>query len=155
MTGWSWIGKFIIVIIAALLLGVALGNLTLFKTATLGNPKLTAALLVQFTSHIGALALLWALGWRAAQQMRESGERMGVVAMIVLAFVTLLITSIGYVVLSSFITPFIAKDVKDVLNWIFICGVLAAAAWFILALFAGAEDLIAAVRDGMSGRRAV
>ena len=153
MAGWGWVGKYVIVIIVALLLGVALGNLALFKSATLGNPKLTAALLVQFITHMAALALLWTLGWRAAEQMRESGRRMSVVAMIVVAFITLVITAVGYVVLSNFITPFIAKGVKDVVNWVFIFGVLAAATWFVLALFSGAEDLIAAVRDGLAGKK--
>ena len=153
MNSWGWVGKYVIVIIVALLLGVALGNLALFKNAALGNPKLTAALLVQFITHMAALVLLWTLGWRSAEQMRESGQRLSVVAMIVLAFITLIITAVGYVVLSSFITPFIAKGVKEVVNWVFILGVLTAATWFILVLFAGAEDLIAAVRDGLSGKK--
>lgn len=153
MAGWGWTGKYVIVIIVALLLGVALGNLALFKNATLGNPKLTAALLVQFITHMAALALLWTLGWRAAQQMHESGPRLSVVAMIVVAFITLVITAVGYVVLSNFITPFIAKGVKDVVNWVFIVGVLTAAAWFVFALFSGADDLIAAVRDGLAGKK--
>jgi magnesium-transporting ATPase (P-type) len=153
MAGWGWVGKYVIVIVAALLLGVALGNLALFKGATLGNPKLTAGLLVQFITHMAALALLWTLGWRAAEQMRQSGQRLSAVAMIVLAFITLVITAVGYVVLSNFIDPFIAKGLKEVVSWVFIFGVLTVATWFILALFSGAEDLVASVRDGLTGKK--
>jgi uncharacterized membrane protein (DUF485 family) len=153
MTSWGWAGKYVLVMIVALLLGVALGNLALFQSATLGNPKLTAGLLVQFISHMGALALLWTLGWRTAEQMRESGQHRTTVAMIVLAFITLVITAVSYVVLSNFINPFIAKDMKEVVSWVFIFGVLAAATWFILALFSGAEDLIASLREALTGKK--
>lgn len=151
MANWGWTAKYAIVIIVALLVGVALGNLSLFKGASLGNPRLTAALLVQFTTHVAALALLWMLGLRVAAQMRESDERLGMVAMIVLAFVTLVITAAAYVVLSNFMTPFVAKGIREGVRWLFIAGVLAAATWFMLALFEGAEDLIGAVRGGMRG----
>lgn len=150
---WGWVGKYIIVIIAALILGMVLGNLALFKSATLGNPKLTAALLVEFITYAAALALVWMLGWQAAEQMRASGERMAVVANILVALTSLVITAIGYVVLSGFIDPFISKSVKQAVDWVFILGVVAAASWFILALFAGADDLIAAVRDAMGGKK--
>ena len=126
--------------------------------ADLGNfaewdPGVTAALLVEFISQGAALTLLWLLGWQAAQQMRAAGPRMVVVATIVVALVTLVITAVGYVVLSGFIHPFVSKGIKQAVDWIFILGVVAAASWFILALFAGADDLIAAVRDGLGGKK--
>ena len=150
---WSWVGRYVIVIIAALVLGAILSNLALFKSATLGNPKLTAALLVAFIAQSAALTLLWLLGWQAAQQMRVAGPRQAVVATILVALVTLLITAIGYVVLSGFIDPFMSKGVKQTVDWVFILGVVAAASWFILALFAGADDLIATVRDTLGGKK--
>ncbi|WP_019139982.1 hypothetical protein [Noviherbaspirillum massiliense] len=153
--GWGWVGKYVIVIIAALLLGVALGNLALFKSATLGNPRLTAARLAEFIAHMAALSLLWSLGWQAAQQMRDSSERLNGVATILVALVSLLITATGYVVLANFIGPFVSRDVMQMVNWLFILGVFGAAAWFIFALFAGADDLMAAVRDALAGKREV
>jgi eukaryotic-like serine/threonine-protein kinase len=150
---WAWVGKYIIVIIAALALGAILGNLALFKSATLGTPKLTASLLIGFIAQSAALALLWLLGWQAAKQMRAAGPRLTVVATILVALITLIITAIGYVVLASFFDPFISKGVKQMVDWAFILGVVAAASWFILALFAGTDDLIATVRDGMGGKK--
>jgi hypothetical protein len=66
---------------------------------------------------------------------------------------TLVIIAVGYIVLSNFINPFIAKDMKEVVRWVFIFGVLAAATWFVCVLFSGAEDLIASVRDGLTGKK--
>ena len=43
---WIWIGKYVVVIIVALVLGAVIGNLGLFKGATLGTRQLTAASLV-------------------------------------------------------------------------------------------------------------
>jgi hypothetical protein len=150
---WGWAGKYVIVIIASLMLGLVLGNLALFKGATLGNPKLTAALLVEFIAHTAALVLLWMLGWQTAEQMRASGARMTVVATIVVALVSLVITAVGYVVLADFIDPFISRSVKQAVDWVFILGVVAAAGWFTLALFAGADDLIAVMRDTLRGKK--
>lgn len=150
---WGWIGKYVMVIFAALILGAVLSNLALFKSATLGNPRLTAALLVEFIAYTAALVMLWMLGWQAAEQMRASGERLAVVATIVVALFTLIITAIGYVVLSAFIDPFTSKSVKQAVDWVFILGVVAAASWFTLALFAGADDLIATVRGALGGKK--
>ena len=152
---WAWIGKYIIVIFAVLVMGSILGNLPLFKSAIPGTSKLTASLLVEFIAQSAALTLLWMLGWQSAIQMRASGPRLTVVATILVALITLIVAAIGYVVLASFIDPFTSKGVKQVVDWLFILGVVAAASWFILALFAGTDDLIATVRDAMGGRKRV
>lgn len=148
---WGWIGKYVIVIIVALLLGIILGNLALFKNAALGNPKLTAALLVEFIAHVAALMLLWTLGWRIAEQMRGMGSRQTMVATIVLALVSLVITAVTYTVLSHFINPFVSNGVKEAVKWICVLGVFATASWFVLALFAGGEALLAVARDAFAG----
>ncbi|AEG93626.1 membrane protein [Ramlibacter tataouinensis] len=152
MTNWNWIAKYIAVVVAALLLGVILSSFPLFKTATLGTPKLTAALLVQFIAHVAALVMLSILGWRVAEQMRHSDDRLNAVAAIVMALVTLVVTAVGYVVLSGFMWPFVGKEIKGVVNWIFILGVVAAATWLIYAIFAGADEMVAALRHDSSDR---
>lgn len=150
---WGWIGKYVIVMFAVFILGMILSNLALFQSTSLGSPKFTASLLMEFITRATALALLWMLGWQTAQQMRARGERPGMVAAIVMALATLLITALGYVVISGFIDPFTSKGVKQAVNWIFILGVVGTAGWFILALFAGADELIATVRNGLTGKR--
>jgi uncharacterized membrane protein YdcZ (DUF606 family) len=151
--GWGWVGKYVIVITAALILGVVIGNFGLFKSATLGNPKFTAALLVQFISHGAALALLWMMGHQAAAQLRDSGEQTMTVSTIVLAFVSLITTGMGYVVLTNFIGPFLTPSLRQAVDWVFILGVVGTAAWFVVALFTGSDDMIASIRDGMTGKK--
>ncbi len=151
-TGWSWMGKYVIGIVAALILGVILGNLALFKGATLGMPKLTAATLVQFVAHVTALLIFSLLSRHLAVKLRAGGSRLHAVADITVAFMTLALAAAGYMVLSSFIDPFTAQSVKQVVNWIFIIGIAAAAAWVGWALFNGGDALMAALKHAFTSK---
>ena len=151
--GWLWIGKYIVVIIAALALGAVLGNLQLFKSATLGTPRLTAAALSQFIAQGGALALLWMLGARLARQFRELGGAVADLATTVLALVTLIVVASAYGVLLHFIAPFLGHGIKIFIDWTFILGILAAAGWLIWALYNDSEAIMQAIGRAMGGRR--
>lgn len=142
---WVWVGKFTVVIIVALLLGAILGNLPLFKAATLGTHKLTAGSLVQFISHAGALVLLWMLGQRLAQQFRSTGGLGGQLANPILAIATLIVTISGYYVVTQFSAPFLGHSVKAAVDWAFIIGILAAAVWLVWMLFENAEAIVEAI----------
>jgi hypothetical protein len=129
MHNWIWIGKFVIVIVAALVLGEVLGSLALFKSTTLGTPKVTAGSLVRFFAHAGALARL---------------------ADPVLALITLIVTASAYVVLINFSVPFVGEGIRTIPDWTFILGILAAAVWRVWALFQNSEAVMEAI--GKSGR---
>ena len=144
-TNWIWIGKFLIVIAAALVLGEVLGSLALFKNTTLGTPKVTAGSLVRFFSHAGALILMLMLGQRLAQQIRAMGGGMAQLADPVLALITLIVTASAYVVLIKFSAPFLGEGVRTMLDWTFILGILAAAVWLVWALFQNSEAVMEAV----------
>ena len=150
MNNWIWIGKFVIVIAAALVLGETLGSLELFRSATLGTPKVTAGSLVRFFAHGGALALMWLLGQRMAQQIRALGGGMARLADPVLALITLIVTASAYVVLIKFSAPFLGDGVRTMLDWVFILGILAAAVWLVWALFQNSEAVMEAI--GKSGK---
>ncbi len=77
MRSWTWIGRYALVLLAAVALGAAIGELTVFKTTTLGTPKLSAAAFAKFLGYGGALVVFALLGQRAASQLRASGERHG------------------------------------------------------------------------------
>jgi hypothetical protein len=145
MNSWIWIGKFVIVIAAALVLGEVLGSLELFRSATLGTPKVTAGSLVRFFAHGGALALMWLLGQRLAQQIHALGGGMARLADPVLALITLIVTASAYVVLIKFSAPFLGEGVRTMLDWIFILGILAAAVWLVWALFQNSEAVMEAI----------
>lgn len=146
MNNWIWIGKFLIVIAAALVLGEVLGALTLFESTTLGTPKVTAGSLVRFFAHAGALILMLMLGQRLAQQLRALGGGMARLADPVLALFTLIVTASAYVVLINFSAPFLGEGIETLLDWAFILGILAAAVWLVWALFQNSEAVIEAIR---------
>lgn len=151
-TGWSWMAKYVLGIFSALVLGVILGSLTLFKGATLGVPNLTAATLVQFIAHATALLTFALLGRRVAVKLRAGGQRFAAMADITIAFMTLALVGVGYVVLSKFIDPVTAHDVKQMINWTFIVSIVAAATWTGWALFSGGDALMAALKLAFSGK---
>ncbi|MBI3773978.1 MAG: hypothetical protein HY273_00215 [Gammaproteobacteria bacterium] len=150
-TGWSWMGKYVIGIVVALIIGAALGNLGLFKSATLGMPNLTAATLVQFVAHVTALMIFALLSRSLAIKLRAGGGQHHAAANITVAIMTLALMAAGYVVLSSFIDPFTARGVKQVINWIFIFGIAGSAAWVGWALYNGGDALMASLKHAFSG----
>jgi eukaryotic-like serine/threonine-protein kinase len=144
-SNWSWMGKYLIVIVAALVLGAVLAGLEPFKSATIGTARIGAGSLVQFIAHGGALALLWTLGYRHSAQLRRIGGRAAHLTSTVLALVTLIVAALAYGVLLRFISPFLAPDLKPFVDWTFIVGILSAAAWLLWVLFADSEAWIEAV----------
>ena len=150
MNNWIWIGKFVIVIVAALVLGETLGSLELFRNTTLGTPKVTAGSLVRFFGHGGALVLLWMLGQQLTRQIRALSGGMARLADPVLALITLIVTASAYIVLINFSAAFLSDGVRTMLDWVFILGILAAAVWLVWALFHNSEAVMEAI--GKSGK---
>ena len=150
---WFWIGKYLIVIVAALVLGAVLASLEPFKSATIGTARIGAGSLVEFIAHSGALAMLWALGYRHAGQLRLNGGRGAALASTVLALVTLIVVASAYGVLLRFINPFLGPDLKPFVDWAFIVGILSAACWLLWALFADSEAWIETISSVSAGRK--
>lgn len=142
---WYWIGKYLIVIVAALLLGAVLAGLEPFHSATIGNARIGAGSLVQFIAHSGALCLFWALGHRHSAQLRRRGGRSAHLASTVLALVTLVAVACAYGVLLRFISPFLAPELKPWVDWTFIVAILTAASWLLWVLFADSEAWLQAI----------
>jgi hypothetical protein len=145
MNNWIWIGKYVIVIAAALVLGETLGSLELFRSTTLGTPKVTAGSLVRFVGHGGALVLLWLLGQQLTQQIRALGGGLARLADPVLALITLIVAASAYVVLIKFSAAFLGSGLRTFLDWVFILGIIAAAVWLVWALFQNAEAVMEAI----------
>lgn len=150
--GWLWIGKYVIVIIAALALGAVLGGLEPFHNTMIGSTRISAGALVQFIAHTGALALLWALGYRHAGQLRRGTGSAAHLATSVLALVSLIVAASFYAVLLRFLAPVLAPELKTYLDWTFIVIILAAAGWLLWSLFVHSEAVIAAVSKAASRR---
>jgi hypothetical protein len=149
---WLWIGKYLVVIIVALVLGAVLGDLEPFHGATVGGAHLSAGGLVQFIAQTGALALLWTLGLRISVQLRASPGRSAALANSALALVSLVVVASFYGVLLRFINPFMAQNIKPLLDWSFIGAILVLAGWLLWALFVDFEAFLAAFTKGGAPR---
>jgi serine/threonine-protein kinase len=148
MNKWLWMGKYLIVIVVALILGSVLGDLEPFRSATVGHSHMNAGSLVQFIAQAGALGLLWLLGYRHSAQLRINGGRTRHLSTASFALVSLVVVSSFYGVLFHFLAPFLAPDVKSYLDWAFITAIFATAAWLLWALFVHSEAFLMAFGRG-------
>jgi hypothetical protein len=141
MRSWTWIARYALVLLAALLLGAELAELSVFKQTTLGTPKLTASAAARFLGYSGALIVFWILGRRAALQLRNAGG-CAHLGYLVLPLTTLIVLSAGYDVVLAILRPFLSATAKDVYNWIFVLGITACAVWLVVALYQHAEGMV-------------
>ena len=150
---WYWIGKYLVVILGALMLGSVLAGLEPFKNTTIGSARIGAGALVQFVAHGGALALLWALGFRYSRQLRRVGGPTGPLSASVVALITLIVVASSYSVLVRFITPVLTPDWKPFIDWTYICAILGSALWLLWVMFVDSEALIAALGRVAAAKR--
>ena len=106
---WSWIIRYAVVVVAALALGAAFGEMALFKTTRLGKTGLTAANLVQFLTYGLALALLWFAARRAAALLPADDVRWNVLKSTLVPLTTLIAVSAGQAVLLILAGPLMRK----------------------------------------------
>lgn len=142
MRSWTWIGRYALVLLAAALLGAAIGELPVFKQTTLGTPKLPAAALARFLGYGGALVIFALLGRRAAGQLRRSENGTARLAFLLLPLTALIVLSVGYDVVLAILHPFFSPAHKDLYNWIFVLGISASAVWLVAALYRHCEGLV-------------
>src|SRR6266446_6207555 len=106
---WSWVMRYVVVIILALVLAAALGEMALFKTTRFGKTGLNAASLVQFLGYGGALLVLWLLAQRAAALMPGQDERWNLVKNLLVPLATLVVIACGQAVLLLVLDPLMTK----------------------------------------------
>lgn len=144
----TWLIRYILVIVVALILAAAIGELDLFKTTAIGAPKLklTAARLAQFLGYGAALALLWMLAQRAAQELRSQSGWKRPVAYLIVPLATLIVIPAAHQILLLVFGGAIGPSLRKIYDWIFILGTTAAAVWLAVALFQHLEPLLEELR---------
>ena len=138
---WVWLLRYVVVIVLALVLAAALGEMELFKATKLGKTGLNAARLVQFLSYGGALAVLWFMAQRAATLLPSGDQRWNVLKSILLPLATLIVVASGQAVLLLVLGPLMSKVWQQAYNWVAIGAIIAAAVWLVAALFTGSASL--------------
>src|SRR3954471_612457 len=147
---WIWLLRYAVVIVLALVLASALGEMELFKTTRFGKSGLNAARLVQFLGFGGALGGIWllvarAVLWLSARRpptlLPANDERWSVLKSILLPLATLIVIASGQAVLLYVLGPLMSKAWQQAYNWVAIAAIIAAAAWLVAALFTGSSSL--------------
>lgn len=138
---WSWIGRYVAVIVVSLILGAAIGSMDLFAKTFVVTGKLSAAHLVRFLGYGVALAALWMLGQRATMALQQHGGRWSFVQHLILPVVTLIVVSSAYSVTLLIVKPLLDLTLTNIYNWIFIIAILSCAVWVIMAVLGQSAPL--------------
>ena len=149
---WIWLVRYAVVIVLALALAAALGEMELFRTTKFGKSGLNAARLVQFLGFGGALAVLWLAARRTAELLPGNDERWNVLKSILLPLATLIVVASGQAVLLFVLGPLMNKAWQQIYNWVAIAAIVATAAWLVAALFTGSASLSPLFGSGRASR---
>lgn len=149
---WTWTGRYILVLVTALVMGGIISQLSPFQHTTLATSKLTAATLVKFLGYSGALAMFWMLCQRSAEQLRVSAGRAAFVGEILIPLATLIVVSSAYHVLLLVLRPFFDAGLQNIYNWLFVLGITVSALWVVTALFHHSEPLMDLFKSELANR---
>lgn len=138
---WMWLVRYLVVIVLALILAAALGEMELFKTTRFGKSGFNAARVAQFLGYGGALLVFWLLARRAAALISGQDERWKLVRSIIVPLATLIVVACAHSVLLLILAPLMSKAWLPTYNWAFIVGIILSAAWLVAALFTGSSSL--------------
>ena len=147
----GWMIRYIVVIVVALILGAAIGELNLFQKTTLGSPKLTAANLVRFLGYGSALVLLWLLAQRAATELQTQGDWKTPASFFVLPLATVIIVPAAHQTLLLVLGGLMGGGLRKIYDWVFILGTIGSAVWLAVAMFQHLEALVDALRSDAAG----
>jgi threonine/homoserine/homoserine lactone efflux protein len=130
MKARKWMMEYGVAVLFAVLCGVVLGHLPLFRETAVG--KLHASDLVQFIGYGGAMVLAWLGARQLADEPPEDWKWLIPYRALILPIVTLATVALAYVVLLFACEPFLTKAGKEIYNWVFVIGIVAGCAWLIV-----------------------
>jgi len=142
---WNWIGRYVAVIVLALVLGAALGGMPLFAKTFLVSGKLNAAQVVRFLGYGTALVVFWILGQRLTLFLRQQGGRWAAWHSLILPIVTLIVVSALYSVILLVLGPLLGGALQKIYDWLFILAIIGCATWLIMAVLGQADALTEAL----------
>jgi hypothetical protein len=153
---WTWVVRYVLVIVLAIILATALGATDLFKTTRFGKTGLNAARLVQFIGYAGALLMFWLLARRAARLLPATNSHWALLKNALVPLATLIVIACGQAVLLLVLGPLMNASWRQGYNWCVISAIILSAAWLVMTLFTGSSSLAAflgtTARQSQSGR---
>ena len=138
---WKWIVRYLVVIVLAVVLAAALGEMELFKTTKIGRTGLNAARIVEFLGYGGGLLVFWLLAQRAAALLPSEDRYWGPLKSIALPLATLLVVAAGQAVALLLLGPLMSRSWHEAYNWAAIAAIVLSAAWLLISLFTGSSSL--------------
>jgi eukaryotic-like serine/threonine-protein kinase len=151
---WSWVGRFVAVIIVALVLAAAIGSMELFTKTFVITGKLSASHLVRFLGYSTALGALWMLGQKATMVLQQHKSRWSFMQHLILPVVTLIVVSSVNSVALLVLKPMMTPALNNIYNWVFIVAIVACAGWVVMAVLGQSASLTEAftmAAEKMSG----
>ncbi len=139
---WDWVGRYVAVIVLALVLATVIGNMELFVKTAIGG-KLNASHIVQFLGYGVALVAFWVLGQRATISLQEGEGKWSFMQHLILPVVSLVAVSLAYSVLLLLLKPVMGPSLQNIYNWVFIVAILACAGWLVMAVLNQSASLTA------------
>ena len=155
---WNWVGRYVAVIVVALVLAAAIGEMPLFGKTFLVSGKLNAAQVVRFLGYGTALIVFWIFGQRLTMVLRQQqGSRWAAAYNLILPIVTLIVVSALYSVILLVMKPLMDVTLQRIYDWTFILAIIACAIWLIMALLGQSDALTEALigasrKTALSGR---
>jgi hypothetical protein len=138
---WTWVVRYVLVIVLAIILGTALGATDLFKTTKFGKTGLNAARLVEFIGYGGALWVFWLLAQRAARLLPATNSHWLFMKHALIPLATLIVIAFGQAVLLLILDPLMNASWRQGYNWFVISAIMLSAAWLVMTLFTGSSSL--------------
>jgi len=138
---WSWVGRFVAVIVVALILAAAIGSMDLFAKTFVISGKLSAAHLVRFLGYSTALGALWMLGQRATMVLQQQGGRWSFMQHLILPVTTLIVVASANSIALLILKPMMNASLNNIYNWVFIVAILACGAWVVMAVLGQSASL--------------
>jgi len=145
MKARSWLMEYGVGMVFAVLCAVVLGHLPLFREATIG--KMHAADLAQFIGFGGAMVLAWFGARQLAAEPPEDWKWLVPYRAMILPVATLAMVGLAYEVLLYACDPFLSKSAKEIYNWIFVVGILAACVWVVMTWMQKCAPQVAAMES--------
>jgi hypothetical protein len=138
---WTWVIRYAVVLLLAVILGATLGEMALFKTTSFGKSGLNAARVVQFLGYGGALFVFWLLVQRAAALLDPRHPHWNLVRSILVPLATLVVVAGAQAVMLLLLGPVMSKAWHQAYNWVAVTAIIVSAAWLLAALFTGSASL--------------
>ena len=140
MERWTWVLRYGIACLFALLLAAVLGGTQLFHDTTLRADGPTASDVVRFLGDGAALLLAWFAAARAAATLPDDGSWRSFLRQTLTPVATLVVLAVGYGVPLFVLHPFLNQPVMMVYRWLFVLAIIGAALWLAWAGYQNAAS---------------